>query len=786
MKQVTLEPPKQYTAANTINSVISFQPFYRYLKQRTQIEKTVKVDFYNALIRKIESYPELKKPVRPENLSKYRDLFELIYAHLTGITTEENETLWGLGPPRPGPVFYGTDSCCNLFGKEVSRINKIAVHKEDEKHLERERTFIYSLILERYYGFKFQFKNEMIHSLIDNKTKLSKYYRVNVDTRFIEISHKGKLPALDFSKIDEQVNKGSLLEYLVKVLPLREFTFTGFNIVYFTEFTEQYTIKLIRNMLLGRSQNSKEERMVELIQILRTIAGCIDVNFGFIPFVRLNEKLILDFGTISSSVLLDYHKKNDSSDNRVQVFLEEYIESPRLIILNDEEQVEENTKAINPILKYTGIRDYALLPLYYNRDLVGVLEVYSRREKIVGQKILLKIDPALSHVAQLMKIAVDDFHGMISRTVTEKFTSIQPAVHWRFNEAAWNYLYDRLLEKKETDIEPIAFEHLYPLYGAVDIRNSSVERNHALEQDLRYQLTLLAETFAGLKKIYPMALLDKMIFECNKWLDLLNPAFSTEESIRLTYFMNREAQPALDHFKTLHPDGAQLIDRYCRSLDEATGKSHENRRNLEVSTQMITKALDAFLDKSEQEMQKTYPFFFEKYRTDGVEYDMFIGQALAPQKPFDRVYLSNLRLWQLQSMAAISLMIRKMHTEMPKLLEVTLLIYVNSDPIDIHFRKDEKRFDVEGGYNVRYQMIKKRIDKVHIRDTDERLTQPDKIALVYSNKEDAAEYISHIRYLQQQHVLNDDLEELELEELQGVSGLKALRVGVRQNNSSKG
>jgi hypothetical protein len=185
-------------------------------------------------------------------------------------------------------------------------------------------------------------------------------------------------------------------------------------------------------------------------------------------------------------------------------------------------------------------------------------------------------------------------------------------------------------------------------------------------------------------------------------------------------------------------------------------------------------------------MQKTYPFFFEKYRTDGVEYDMFIGQALAPQKPFDRVYLSNLRLWQLQSMATISQMIRKMHAEMPKVLEVTLLIYVNSDPIDIHFRNDEKRFDVEGGYNVRYQMIKKRIDKVHIRDTDERLTQPDKIALVYSNKEDAAEYISHIRYLQGQHVLNDDLEELELEELQGVSGLKALRVGVRLNNLSKG
>jgi hypothetical protein len=36
-----------------------------------------------------------------------------------------------------------------------------------------------------------------------------------------------------------------------------------------------------------------------------------------------------------------------------------------------------------------------------------------------------------------------------------------------------------------------------------------------------------------------------------------------------------------------------------------------------------------------------------------------------------------------------------------------------------------------------------------------------------------------VTYLQEKGVLNDDLEEVELEELQGVSGLKAFRVGVK-------
>ena len=112
-------------------------------------------------------------------------------------------------------------------------------------------------------------------------------------------------------------------------------------------------------------------------------------------------------------------------------------------------------------------------------------------------------------------------------------------------------------------------------------------------------------------------------------------------------------------------------------------------------------------------------------------------------------------------------------------VETTQLIFIHSQPIDIKFRKDEKRFDVEGAYNIRYHIVKKRIDKVTVRGTQERVTQPGKIALVYFSQKEADEYIGYIQYLQEQNILDNDLEELEIEEVQGVSGLKALRVGVR-------
>ncbi|MEZ4690788.1 MAG: hypothetical protein R3A12_11640 [Ignavibacteria bacterium] len=81
--------------------------------------------------------------------------------------------------------------------------------------------------------------------------------------------------------------------------------------------------------------------------------------------------------------------------------------------------------------------------------------------------------------------------------------------------------------------------------------------------------------------------------------------------------------------------------------------------------------------------------------------------------------------------------------------------------------------------------MKKRIDKVEIKGKEERLTQPEKIAIVYSQSSEANEYIEYIEFLQSQGYLNKDIEELELEDLQGIKGLRALRVSVDLNKSVK-
>lgn len=155
-----------------------------------------------------------------------------------------------------------------------------------------------------------------------------------------------------------------------------------------------------------------------------------------------------------------------------------------------------------------------------------------------------------------------------------------------------------------------------------------------------------------------------------------------------------------------------------------------------------------------------------------------MGQSISPRKKFDEIYLRNLKMWELTILTKAARVTHVLEKELSHPLRTTQLILSHGQTLSILFRTEERKFDVDGAYNIRYEIVKKRIDKAHIKGTDERLTQPGKIAIVYSQAKDAAEYTEYIEFLQNKNLLKPGIESLDLEELQGVVGLKALRVEV--------
>ena len=70
------------------------------------------------------------------------------------------------------------------------------------------------------------------------------------------------------------------------------------------------------------------------------------------------------------------------------------------------------------------------------------------------------------------------------------------------------------------------------------------------------------------------------------------------------------------------------------------------------------------------------------------------------------------------------------------------------------------------------------MDKAFIKGTEERVTTKGKMSIIYSQREDELEYLKYVRFMQSKNMLANDVEILELQDLQGVTGLKAIRVSL--------
>jgi len=759
-------------------AVLSFRPFLDYIRARIENTDAIKKEMYQMILEKFAKYPELEGEVKLEDTPKYREILDLVHIALTTVVEEEEKLLWGISIPVTPYIFYGSDALYEFLLEAGTQELNQAIFADPETFHRQKCAMLYSFLLNKFYNYNYTHKREIIRPVYDPHCRFIKYYRINVDIRFVEVASTMPLPELNLESLELHLDEDAGLDTLEKLLPFDLFRFSGFSIVTITDVTSDYSLEKIKDVLVNTHDKNYEENYRTVVESLKAMAGSQDLEFGILPLFKVNNRLIEDVDAYNHSIIFSLGRQQGVAENSFVQLIEKFVSNPHLIFFRDLDMAGPSHVQVGKLLYMAGVKSYALMPVYYNKKLVGSFEIYTKQKGLLDERIFTRIEPAIPLIAQLMQNSIDDFQRAINRTIRDKFTSLQPSVQWKFNEAAWKYLYRSKKGEKPGDIQKIEFRQVYPLYGAVDMRNSTIERNKALINDLSYQFNHLQEVLNALKEKSGFGLTDEFIFKCNKWLKVLRGVVTPNDEIRLNQFLNEEAHPFLEHFRETHPALSPIINEYFRNIEPAEGRAWQNRRDLEESMQLINNAINNYLDNMNVELQRAYPCYFERFRTDGVEYDIYIGQSIAPDKPFDQVYVKNLRLWQLNSMAAIAKLSASLLPQMKVPLYTTQLIFIYSNTIDISFRRDERRFDVEGGYNIRYHIIKKRIDKVNIKNSRERLTQPGKIALIYFNQKEADEYISYIHHLQEKNILNDDLEFLELEELQGISGLKALRVGV--------
>jgi hypothetical protein len=759
-----------------IDSKISFLPFINYLKAKRPTVSETRERLYSYLIKKFEDEPALLHHVEDMDLvAEHSSLMELLATSLFPTVEDQEKNSFALAAPYQFRVFYYSDNFRKLFTDDDKQNLLLPSGLPAEELKKIECAMIYDHVLEKFYGMKLNESPELVYPVNDPLTGMLRYYRIRYDRRFIDIHVKGKLPPIQDCGVCMNTFRILDLEKQLATMPLDLFEVEGFAVWMAEDITISESLEAIKKILL------QQEHDISIINDLRkavkALVGLNNVEIGLMPFVRINNQFVLDEECSRYSLIarqwLGPEPENLAYFRMFTGFMNEHAEATPISNLSEE------MLSFAPFMRpqyEKGARSFIMYPMQNADGLIGLLEISSPVQNALTHKVMGRLEPAIPLLSVAMLKCRDNFHDKIEKVIKEKFTALQQPVEWKFAEVAWEHL--RSSDDSCDLAKNVVFENVFPLYGAIDIRNSTLERSQAIQKDLKEHLLLIDEILDRVLLLVQLPLLEGLKFKNESIREAIQANMTAEDEIRINEFISQEVEPVFDHLQKNDKHANEVIEQYFNMVKNCTSGLYRYRGEYEESVSQINDAVLSYLEKEEETIQKSYPHYFEKYRTDGIEYNIYIGQSISPQNPFNLLYLKNIRLWQLKSMAEAA---RITHQLLPSLkvpLQTTQLILIHSQDIAISFRRDERKFDVEGSYNIRYEIIKKRLDKVRIKDSGERLTQPGKIAMVYSNQKEVPEYHEYIEFLKNKNILKPGIEFLELEELQGVKGMKAMRVEI--------
>ncbi|MEO8513302.1 MAG: GAF domain-containing protein [Ignavibacteria bacterium] len=748
-------------------------------KSLIDAEDCIGTEFAARLVHDIEQIPELNGIITDFSiLEKHKKLTDALMSAIFP-PSYWNSNLTSVSLPLEFLSIYATPRFNELLADERGFFDGNLNYSDEFFNVGKIVT-LYTGILKQAYNIDFTIVFPLIKTIVDKETGLERYFKLNMDNRFVDLKFTGPLPEIKKETITMLAENMFNLELWKEVMPPSLVEFEGFLVVNAFEVTDQEALSKLKFDLLDKNILNSTGGFEKLENRIRTMFRNPELRLGIASFSDDKTKIIRSSSRVGSSFIMSENCVKKCKNYEDSIY-EKAVESGQPQIIFDLSQFSKATKVEREITNM-GVKNLLVAPLIFEGNTIGIIELGSKKPGTLNAINALKLLDILPLFSLALKRSLDDTENRIQAIIKEKCTAIHPSVEWRFRKAAVNMI---LKEKSDefAQMEEIIFRDVYPLYALSDIRNSSVIRNSAIQADLRQNLLLAKNIITAASSAKMMPEFEHIIYKIDKRISVISAGLNSGDEASLVTFLKKEIEPLFANISGFSRETENAILEYNNLIDPERGVVYDKRREYECSVKMLNENIADIVDDEEVYSQSIFPHYFEKYKTDGVEYTMYIGDSISEKVRFHPMYLKNLRLWQFILMCRVAAKSEKIKSLLKIPLDLAHLILVQNSPLAIRFHMDQKKFDVDGTYNVHYEIMKKRIDKAEIRGKEERLTQPGKIAIVYTQSSEAAEYMQYIEYLQAKGFLKKELDQMELEDLQGVYGLKALRVTVDCNSN---
>ena len=770
-----------YIGEAPLIQLVSFNKLLEHYDEQLKSKDKFLAERAKYVLDAVAPYPELREGFDDATIvEKHKDVIETILADTFSPVLTNNE-IKTASIPFSNLVFNSSERFKKIL-KEAGEGYELEIRNmPDSLHYIIQCT----VVLNYHYGFKMDFKRPLFYDIPDAKGVM-RHYRILYNADFIEILPTNKAKELTQKDLNELLENFDDLELWKDKIPPNSFISKGFVICNMFDVTAEHSISEIKSTLIGNNKRGNENFMDSFQDTFRSLFNLKNINVGFTAYdIDSNTFLKIHGKGIESHILKG--KENETCD----AMLCDYSYSKLLgdntfLAISNVDKYYEKSNGAQPYknLHEQGIKSAILAPIADEGNLLGVLELVSGTVNELNSINANKLVDVMPFIVSAVLRSIEEEQNLIDAIIQHECTTVHSSVYWKFQEEAKRFMNDELVGEQPSFNE-IVFKDVYPLYGQIDIKDSSKERNLAIQRDLLIQLSEIKGILEMAFKKLALPIYEELMFRVNNHLKEIKETLYTHTEQAVFDFVQEEVNPAFHHLKREDKALKKLIENYEERIDSSTESYYDHRRNYDDSVMKINMKLAALIDKKQHEAQKMFPHYFERYKTDGVEHNMYIGSSIAHDRTFDELYLNNLRLWQLQTMVEMENKHYALKPHLPVPLDVASLLLVYSTPLAIRFRMDEKRFDVDGTYNARYEIIKKRIDKSTIKGTKERLTQKGKLSIVYSQKKDEREYLRYVHFLKAKGYFTNAIEIVELEGLQGVTGLKAIRAEILYKKDDK-
>lgn len=756
-------------------SLFSFAPLIRSVEETASKAHGASI-FAKEILRRLRDAPEFREPIRDiKLLEQHQELTDMLFSYIVPPHINDHYLI-KIARPFSMDDVYMSPGLKTL--SEQSDV-KYALNKTDSIIFCATLVKAGGLILNKFYGQQIELDPPIMASMQEGDSELPRFFKANMDMSFVDVKVNGELPMLTQKEIDGLLSNIYDTDRWLATLPPSKFEFHGFISVSMMDITTEEALSQIKHHLLRRDAVLDQANIKELEYLMRIYLGVPDLQLGVTAIDYPLDRTVAHKYKIRFDLLSEDVPNLLAPEYKGSIY-ERVCQYREVMLVEDLEKVKKKTE-LEEMLLEKGVRSLIIATLVDTEgNVIGLVELASPSPYGLHSFIELKFKEIVGLFRTAVRRSREEVDNAIEAIIREQYTALHKSVEWRFTEEAFQILERRSKGEPMVKGKAIIFKDVYPLYGQADIVGSSNKRNEAIRADLITELTAARGVLAKAKVEVAFPLIDQTLLHLERELQHLNDTFNSNDETRILELIQSEIQPLLRQLASEYADLAPLVMRYFNLLDEELGIVYDQRKNYEKSVEAINDLIGSYLDRQNEEMQETLPHYFERYKTDGVEYNQYIGQSLLrKQDVFSDIHLRNFRLWQLIQMCEITRQVESHRHSWPEPLTTAQLVFAYTTPLSIRFRMDEKRFDVDGAYNVRYEILKKRIDKAVIDGTSERITKPGHVTIVYLQEKDKQEYMQYADYLLYHGYITEPPQDYELGALQGVQGLRALRMQVK-------